>query len=246
MISTVFSSAFSPTKRAPPAPAPVPETLPSALGSLFGISNVFCAMPPLLGHGQPNGRLRFWLQCAYQFVFFATITVCMVAQYLHFDAAKQRLAKFLYTVSYFMSAGNNAIILAGSLTLHQFYATYVSELLAIDGRLSAIDGRYANALGYAPLRRFVAGWLAVVAAVLGSSMVIDACFNEGSPVAFVRSWMVYLVPNMTICLIVLQFMAVLRALSGKYEAINDIVERMFLRGNGAEKVWWFRVSERMF
>lgn len=240
MVSSVSNSTFSPSKpagspaqrAAGKADAVAATTLWSALTRLLTISKLFCAVPPLHRQSRvPSSRRRFGLYAAYQFVFFATITVCMVFHHLHFDGTLHRIERFLYTISYFINAGNTAIILTGTPAMRQFYGAYHAELLAIDQRLLGVDQSYAAAAGYARLQRFVAGWLGVVAAIFGASMAIDMGYNSFRVVTVLRSWIVYLVTNVTVCLIVLQFVAVLRSLSDKYATINGMLERMFLLGN---------------
>lgn len=211
-------------------------TLRTAMTRLLVVSTLFCAVPPLYCQSRiPTRRLRCCLHAVYQIVFFATITVCMVFNHLYFLGTIPRIQTFLYTVSYFMNAGNNAFILTGAFAVRQFYWAYHAEMLAIDKRLHGIDTSYAAAAGYARLQRFVAGWLAVVAAVLGTALVIDTGFNSLCVGVFLRSWIVYIVTNVTVCLFVLQFVTVLRALCDKYATINGMLERKFMRRCGGDE-----------
>lgn len=236
----VIKIAASTNVKPPQQPPESTDTLRSATATLLAISVVFCATPPLpLRSATSSRQSRRRLRCrrlaqfVWPLLFFTVILVCMVFQHRHFDAGKQQLERFLYTVSYAMSATNNALIAAGTLRLRSFYRRYGAEMRRIDGRLLAIEGAGSNvqvASEYVLLRRFVRGWLLVLAAVMTASLAIDVGFNGANAVASLRSSCVYLVPNVSIGLVVLQFVVAGRAVGGKYAAINRLLERRFLRG----------------
>lgn len=232
MVSTVFI-----VDPKPPKSDDQFHTLNSATRRLFLISRLFCASPLLPQSDPPYTRVqrgRIAVQVLWTLVFFATITVCMVFQHLQFDGSKHSIQKFLYTISYFISTGNNVMILIGTYAQRGYYQEFFREIAVIDERLSrmagAIDQNLMITMHYVALGRFVSFWLLIGAAILSVSLVCDLFYNELVIIAFVRSVIVYIVPNTSDCLILLQFMTALRLLSLKYRAINRML-RGFERKN---------------
>lgn len=210
------------------------QTLQTATALLFRIAQCFGAAPLF----DASQRWRIGAHIAWTAFCVATITASMVVHSVQVDPTRHHLQRFLFVVSFGLNTVNNVIVLFGTHLQRDAYARFTSDVRQIDERLEWLSRFGAQRSSarlsrqYAALRRFVGRSLWAMTVVFGVTIGIDFFYNDMRLDISLISIVTYLVPNMTMCLVLLQFGSGLYLLTGKYEAVNGMLERILRSGGG--------------
>lgn len=165
----------------------------------------------------------------------------MHVQHQCYDSTKNDLENFLYVNSYLLKTVNLLLILGGN---HLRHDDFFCKIVAFDERIgpyvhSKKDEEYSSLLGRQRYLQFIRNGVAMAAAVLGASTVIDLFYNDLELIAFGRSVLVYIVPNITFALCHIQYLARLQLLYWRAQQINvSLADVLSLAENGAKNRSW--------
>lgn len=211
------------------------------LGSLqrfLLVNQIFCSTPVnlnFLENTVQRNVKRSQKRCCYTVLhclwsIVIAVGVCLATYYQHqyFDIEEMSfLTGLLYIGEYSINMFNLCLVCIAAQYQKKDYALFFNRLIAVDINLRNCGVQY----DYKGGRKFLTVAMLLIALFFGSVIIVDFLYNKRIWENFLRSSVVYTIPNIVSLLALTQYSAVVYFIWTRFSTINGILKRMVRQSN---------------
>lgn len=170
-------------------------------------------------------RLAQFAHYAWSAILVLLLFVSMFYESMLVDWTNGVVEGFLFTCSYTVVGITSVIVLVGSARQRTAYATVFRRIVRVDRQFAELlsTDRIVDRLQYAHIGRAMRRDLLILAVLLASMMAITLYNTLFDLVLFLRTVIVHIVSQCTVCTCLMQYAFGLRVLRVRYALLNDML-----------------------
>ncbi|XP_054737757.1 putative gustatory receptor 59f [Anastrepha obliqua] len=187
------------------------------------LSEFFACLPYGVHRHLPTSKLSDHilklLHVTWCTVIYAILVVNIYSEYTLSNIDLPTVQKPLYFAEYIVYLGHVLQIILATYWAHHKCARFLRTIAEFDHKLIS----FGKQPQYQQLRRFIRSHLGLITLYLISTLIVDYFYSDCNILNYIRSVIVYLLPNLIICCSLVQYYTLLYAITQRAIWLNEIL-----------------------